>query len=133
MRCGYWLFSLVLVLLNCSAVTLAAENRFVIDGDIILSPSVDYAQSDGILHLTNTDMHISLKSEQGQEQKRFIPDIVIDQNARLYFPPSVKQVVIIPSSQDSSTLAKEVRDHNILGFGFYGFWLSVLSVALIVR
>lgn len=133
MRCGYWLFSLTLVLLSCSTVAFSAENKFVVDGNVILNPSADYAQSDGILHLKNTDMHISLKSEQGPQQKRFTPDIVVDQNARLYFPPSVKQVVIIPSSQDSPTLAKEVRDHNILGFGFYGFWLSVLSVALIVR
>ncbi|MDH5218702.1 MAG: hypothetical protein OEX19_13455 [Gammaproteobacteria bacterium] len=133
MRCGFWRFSVVLVLLICSTIVVAAENRFVIDGDVILNPAVDYAQNDGILHLTNTDLHISFKSERGQEQKKFTPDIVVDQNARLYFPPSVKQVVVIPSGQDAPTLAKEVRDHYIMGLGFYGFWLTTLSIALIVR
>lgn len=133
MRCGFWRFSVVLVLLSCSTIVVAAENRFVIDGDVILNPAVDYAQNDGILHLTNTDLHISFKSVRGPEQKKFTPDIVVDQNARLYFPPSVKQVVVIPSGQDAPTLAKEVRDHYIMGLGFYGFWLTALSVALIVR
>jgi len=133
MRCGFWRFSVVLVLLSCSTAATAAENRFVIDGDVVLNPAPDYAQNDGILHLTNTDLHISLKSDQGLEQKRFQPDIVIDQKTRLYFPPSVKQVVVIPSGQDAPTLAKEVRDHYIMGLGFYGFWLTALSVALIVR
>ena len=133
MRCGFWLFSLVIVLMTISAVSFAAEDNVVIDRDVILNTTDAFVQGDGVLHLNSTDLHISLKSEQGPTQKRFQPDIVVDQNARLYFPPSVKQVVVIPSGQDAPTLANEVRDHYIMGFGFYGFWLSALSLALIVR